>query len=77
MPFASISWRAQGPTPEIFAKNIWELGELEISDFLSRPFLFFYFISSSWKSVNIYNVTRMGGNFDDYPVLQQKSKCAQ
>ena len=43
--------------------------------FLSRPFWFF-FASSPWKSVNIYNVARMGRNFYDYPGLQQKSKCA-
>ena len=36
-----------------------------------------FFASSPRKSVNIYNVARMGQNFDDYPGLQQqKSKCA-
>ena len=58
-----------------------EFGELKISVFLSRPFWFsffkiFFFASSPWKPVNIYNVARMGRNFADYPGLQQKSKWA-
>ena len=28
-----------------------------------------------WKSVNIYDVAKMGWNFAVYPGLQQKSKC--
>ena len=29
-----------------------------------------------WLRDKIYNVARIGRNFDDYPGLQQKSKCA-
>ena len=32
--------------------------------------------TQEWKSVDIYNVARMGRKFDDYPGLQQKNKCA-
>ena len=39
-------------------------------------FYFFLFASSLLKSINIRNIARMGQNFDDYPDLQQKSKCA-
>jgi hypothetical protein len=32
--------------------------------------------SSLWKSAKATWLSRMGRNFDDYPGLQQKSKCA-
>ena len=69
-----------------FKKNqFWELAILKNSVLLSRPFWNFFFqkkkkrilfASSPWKSVKATFLSRMGRNFDDYPGLQQKSKCA-
>ena len=39
-------------------------------------FFFDFFASFPWKQVKVYWLARMGRNFDDYPGLQQKSKCA-
>ena len=56
--------------------------QLKISVFFESAILIFFFknkiffASSPWKSVNIYNAARMDRNFDVYPGLQQKSKCA-
>ena len=35
---------------------------------------FFFFASFLFKSVTIYVILRMGGNFDDYSDFQQKAR---
>ena len=73
----------EGAIHEIFTKKYWELSILKNSVFLSQPFWIFFFqrkknffASFPWKSVKVSWAARMGRNFDDYPSLQQKSKCA-
>jgi hypothetical protein len=48
------------------------LAILKNGHFEKQPF----FASSPWKSAKATWVSRMDQNFDDYPGLQQKSKCA-
>ena len=69
-----INWDTN-PIHEIFEKKYWELAGLKNSNFLNQPFWNFL-ASFLWKSVNMYNVAKMGRNFDDYLGLQRKSKCA-
>ena len=59
--------RTQGPIHGIFMKNIenWQ------RFFWVGHFIFFFF---KWKSVNIYRITRIFRNFDDYPDFQQKAR---
>ena len=74
----------QGPIHEFFTILFLRIGHFEKLSFWVSHFeilhwkkqLFFFFASSLWKSVKATWVSRMGHNFDDYPGLQQKSKCA-
>ena len=89
-PQGHIGWvtlmSLESINPNIPRTNLWNFGEkkieLKISVFLSRPFwLFFkkknfFFASFPWKLVNIYNVARMGRNFDDYPGFQPQTAPA-
>ena len=65
-----------------FRKKKLKIGGVENLSFFesANSNIFFkkkmFFASSPRKSVNIYNVARMGRNFDDCTGLQQKSKCA-
>ena len=72
MPFTSVNSTNPRTNPWNFHDFFWELAVLKISIFVSRPF----WKKNKIKSVNIYNVARMGRYFDDYPGLHQKSKCA-
>ena len=74
-PLHQLILLTQRPILEIFAKRKLRIWGVENLSFLSRPFWFF-FASSSWKSVNIYNVARKFWNFDDYQDFQLRIRCS-
>ena len=82
MLFASINSTNPRTNPWNFHEKKLRTGVFENLSFLIRPFwvsfqknIFFCLIPMK-ISQHICNVARMGRNFDNYPGLQEKSKCA-
>ena len=57
-----------------FSRIFLIIDSFENPRFLESVILIF-FGSCPSKSFNIYNVEKVGWNFDDYPGLHQKGKC--
>ena len=49
---------------QFFEKKILRIGRIEKLNFFEPAILNFFFASFPWKLVNIYNVAKMGRNFD-------------
>ena len=74
MPFASINPTNPRTHPAQFGKKILRIGGYGKWPFFESAILIFFFqkknfffASFLWKLVNIYRITRIFWNFDDYP----------